>query len=600
MALRYYSQYKEAFYSKRTVRIEIHDSTYTAAAIELDMAIPPYIIKYDSTGETIESPIRGSEMQMVFWSSPGYLDDMFTSDAKRFQVKYFISGSLKWHGFVQPELFTEPYHSPDVPVTIRAIDGLGILKNIEYPASGNEKISLWTIFRNIIKKIDSTVATLYLYDSCYIFENNTNQNSNDTPFRELYIKEIALKENEDEYMSCYDVLEVLLKRFHCYIIFQDDGWHIQQINAMKGAYKKRKADIDTGTVVSISTIDSSKIITGPYYEKVEPNNFWLDGSQIRTILPGWRKFIIEQEYGRIDNMFDGTIRKITYGLNYVELSYAESGYINIPPVGIYYKEIGYVSVGSGQYFHIQISISNTDVNQIYHDIHVVCHTTAGNLIYLQDDGSWSEAFNNIVTLAADFKAGPLPANGIVSIYFVHYSGGSGFFSINLSGSSFSFQSTSGIALGETNTTNINYNNNKVEKIETIIGDIPNISNYDLIYDNGIYYSSNGINFSRTSTWSIFGMGDNATLNELIADEYSKNHKYPIVQLEGSMRATFDILDTPFDLDGVRYQILSSEINGLYSEFTIVLLQLGDEIEKYLQLEDENFLLLEDGGKIILE
>lgn len=611
MALKYYAEYKESFFDGHTHRVNIYDNTFSGSATEKKFRVQPTNLKYNIKDETLESPIRASELIINLWEeTPGEFEEFFTTDPKRFEVVYLINSVTYWRGFIQPELFEAPYLY-QAPISLRATCGLGGLKNETYEpynlSHGNVK--LFNVITRCLSSLVTSTITLYIYDSCYITENNVPQGDNISSLNHIYCTEKIFEDEKDGWMNCYEILEHILKRFHLYIVWHGNGFHVLQINANKDSYYERRYNLSTGAYIGFASVDNSiDISTTQVAESLQ--NFWLDGSQFLTLYKGWKEFIIKQDYGFIEELlgtrfYNDANRYIDVAgtNNKLKLSSISGGSTVINSI-YNQKVIEGFNYSSHQYLNIQLSISEMHNSRGRAIIRI---EGASTTYYLNNIGNWVEnvpqvsmEFDSVGT--ASHASDVVPISGDIYIRFEIAPAGltNRYYVIDIDSSKFYInKSDVGYFVEEENVRELNSNNNKIEDIEVIIGDVPETVNTKLIYKGALYYTPDSeATFTPTSSWTIAGEGDDATLNELVADEYGVNHVKPLKKLEGVLRSHFDILSVVGEGDN-KYLIISADYRGWENEWEVVMLQLGYP-EGFLRLKGAGFVLLKGGGKIKLK
>ena len=149
----------------------------------------------------------------------GEFAELYTSDPNEFQVQVFRGGDLSgggelvWTGFVATEIYAEPDIAPPYDVDITATDGLGILKEYDFPARGVQKFREQLAYllaqtgQELLIRCATTLSPLSM----------TVANLFDATSIDM------------DYMAgetCYDVLDEILRTFRMVITQYRGAWYI--------------------------------------------------------------------------------------------------------------------------------------------------------------------------------------------------------------------------------------------------------------------------------------------------------------------------------------------------------------------------------------
>lgn len=149
----------------------------------------------------------------------GEFAELYTSDPNEFQVQVFRGGTLSaggtlvWEGFIATEIYSEPDIAPPYDVDVTATDGLGILKEHTFAASG-----ALTLREHLKALLSKTGHTRAVNAACMIRE------SSGTAVGFMDNELINLDHMAGE--NCYDVLGKLLDTLHATITQTHGEWLI--------------------------------------------------------------------------------------------------------------------------------------------------------------------------------------------------------------------------------------------------------------------------------------------------------------------------------------------------------------------------------------
>lgn len=185
------------------IEITISQKDYDGESQQRSLGRAP-ILKREASGR-----IHGTSLEL--WAEcqeDGEFAQFYTSDAREFLVEVYRDGSILWSGFISPELYSEPDLPPPYDVQLIATDGLGELKNYDFPAVGGATIQ--DHLENILSRTGQQLEVRKISTLLY--------NSMNSPFN-LNLNINYLKEE-----SCYDVLQRFLETFNAHITYKDGEW----------------------------------------------------------------------------------------------------------------------------------------------------------------------------------------------------------------------------------------------------------------------------------------------------------------------------------------------------------------------------------------
>lgn len=200
-------------------RVDIEKNNYVGSILQMQTTGNPLRIEYlTPSDDLLSDPIKGSTAKLNIECTTNfqYIDLYNEADMTyKFKVYYGSTPTLYWQGWVSND-YSEPYDTVPYTVSITALDGLGLLKYIDFKNgssiySGRAYES--TVILNVLSKIGYTEFDEYvnLYDF-YI-----NNGVTDTPFNQIQLEQLVF-EGED----CYTVLVEILKHYNA-IIRQKNG-----------------------------------------------------------------------------------------------------------------------------------------------------------------------------------------------------------------------------------------------------------------------------------------------------------------------------------------------------------------------------------------
>lgn len=116
---------------KNTVRIDIEKEGYASTIFTKSLGAGG--IQLEKAGDGI---INGTNLSFAIQCDVNFeYVEFFTSVPRTFRVVLYVNDVAQWTGFIIPEEHSEPLINPPYDVHVKAVDGLGLLKNYDYPAN---------------------------------------------------------------------------------------------------------------------------------------------------------------------------------------------------------------------------------------------------------------------------------------------------------------------------------------------------------------------------------------------------------------------------------------------------------------------------------
>jgi len=322
LAKRAEGEFKTAY--DDTFRVQIWEEGYVGSAIELTFATPGFTLEYMPDSNDISSPIIPSYCEVFIINDSASVDTLITDLIAKQQADFYITinrdtggGYTKyWKGVVLQDEIKELDKSKPREIVIGASDGLNLLQAVDYDfantVSATTNNPAHTPVISIIDKcleqaLDQTLwggSDDYLVTSVDWWETDQIYSSTADPLKDLVIDVLGFKEAkttraslfnglygpeilDDDYLTCWEVLEQLALIFLCRIYQFNGAWHFEQIPLRSTSTTKRmKYTTSLGT---------------PTYTK--PNTYTtLDGSRKKarlamnqsTYFPALKKVTVEQ------------------------------------------------------------------------------------------------------------------------------------------------------------------------------------------------------------------------------------------------------------------------------------------------------------------
>ena len=167
----------------------------------------------------------------------------------------------EWRGFLDCSTYVQDYAREPYRVTLRAVDGLAILKDMPWLDDDGERfrglMTLDTIVRNILGKLPNDFGVEYNIDDNII---DALQDVSTMELLSLDASAVYTSFGNEDVPSCYDVLHDLLSSLQLQIFQSYGGWHIRSSASL---YNSRKSiGIGTypngGEMLPLSVADSDE------------------------------------------------------------------------------------------------------------------------------------------------------------------------------------------------------------------------------------------------------------------------------------------------------------------------------------------------------
>ena len=314
----YNLKYFFTFYADRDTRIEngtpddyacdISQLDYLGDALEIQAQQNPIQINYQNTSSDKLEPIIGSEATLNLIATEDFqLEDLYTENEREFLVEIFRNGSLIWSGFIIPDGCQEAFTFAPYPISVNAVDGLGLLKNLSYVQNDGNfylgKQSFIEVIEACLVRLDA--PSLVLNTCVNIYETSMTQGDSYDPLALSYVNaERYLKDDQYTPMNCEEVLKSILEEWTAVMIQSGGEWYIYRPTelALSGALVFRKYldgqmvyDQPTFTSALNATLggESEGVVLSPY--------FHINTDQMKMIDRPYKNASMSYKYGKLEN-----------------------------------------------------------------------------------------------------------------------------------------------------------------------------------------------------------------------------------------------------------------------------------------------------------
>lgn len=162
---------------------------------------------------------------------------LFTTDPMQYILQIYREVSpgnsiCEWAGYLAAGTYTQDYANPPYRISLRATDGIALLKNIEYlDAEGKKYEGVSTvdeIIRNILSRISSMRVKYNIHDNIVLPE----QGMSSAYHIAIDAKSIYAAVGAEKTPSCYDVLENILATLQLQLFQSESAWHVRSVASL--------------------------------------------------------------------------------------------------------------------------------------------------------------------------------------------------------------------------------------------------------------------------------------------------------------------------------------------------------------------------------
>ena len=199
--------------------------------------LKPFLIEYPNTGLFESVKGSGCELNLVSTVDRKFFD-LYTADMFEYQIRFYISNNLAWLGFLDSELYNEPFNElSNYTVTFTGSDGFSLLERLNYiDTNGGKYTGLstqWQVIQNVLNKLGLPYQNIYVGISTT--SNNFAIGEDETIFHQTYCNNQNWYNEDGDAETARKVLECILKPLGAYIIQDQANIYIVDINTVAGA-----------------------------------------------------------------------------------------------------------------------------------------------------------------------------------------------------------------------------------------------------------------------------------------------------------------------------------------------------------------------------
>lgn len=299
-------KYRGDFYDSdnKLCRVDICQDGYSGVINDLVFGDTPVVLKMDSANQPIYQPIKTTSIEInLFKSYFTQYDEFQNNDDKQYIVKFYVDSVLNFSGWLITRGIVEPYRSVPYILNLQVVDGINRLKDVKFvtpttiytrPFYGDYYYRAWRItMKEIFQQVMANLPPDYTIRSyCNLFADD-----NGTGYNILaggnYINYELIKGK-----SVYEALEMIINSTGHKLVVEKTTVKIYSL--------KEQEQFAYNELVSYTDYDTNFDITGTgteTYSKLNVGtNLKLQPGGTITKNPAYKQFVIEADYGRLDNV----------------------------------------------------------------------------------------------------------------------------------------------------------------------------------------------------------------------------------------------------------------------------------------------------------
>lgn len=286
-------RFSSTFYSTKNVLyvVEIWDTAFSGTVTQFTISANNFQLQQAGSGDKILSHMSPTSCQFDFFventAHEGLITDLIEANEGRFTVVIFRSGSLYWAGQIVADIgsIEEAYYP--YAFTIRATDGIGLLKTIDYKDTGGAytgKDRALDVIKKCLKKLPYTSIH---YTSSSPFASTildvwaagmTNIGTGTCSLYQSYIDNSVWQTYDkgvEKYTNCYDVIDNILTTFFARITQRNGIFLIEnifyrsEVTVIQRTYSRDGGLLGAGNYAIISDINQTPngaLLAGAQYE----------------------------------------------------------------------------------------------------------------------------------------------------------------------------------------------------------------------------------------------------------------------------------------------------------------------------------------------
>lgn len=274
-------------------RVDLLQRDYSGSITEsTGVGYSPVFLSLEGQGARKDRTLWGTEIVANLFAETDfeYLDLLKTASEREFRLDLYQNDTLKHAGYIIPDSVSEAYADTPYAVRVGGVS-LGALQGIPYKDGSNfyeGRESVMTVITRCLNKLEFGFD---IWDSVNTYEDGMNPS--DSPLTQADVDQDSFifdDRGRRKALSCYDVLERVLKPF-VVNLFQDNGaWKIIPIE-LRGQSRTVRVFNSSGVLQSTTTHDPE-----------DTTYKWVGGGGNLRTLPALREIESVYDHGLVPDL----------------------------------------------------------------------------------------------------------------------------------------------------------------------------------------------------------------------------------------------------------------------------------------------------------
>lgn len=234
----YYFRFRDLNDALHNVEIWKDTPTTLGAAEEIIGDANPFTVSMPKLSSKFQ-PVRGTGCQMVLNATTDrkFLS-LYTANMQEYQIRHYIDSVLNWTGWLDSELYSEPFSDLDnYPVAFSGTDGLALLNRMYYLDDSGEKFTgistQFEVLQFILQKLNLPLLNVNIYLSTTL--PGITVLSDETILHHSYVINSNFYNEDGDPETLRTVLESILQPYGAFICQMAGSLFITDVHALAGA-----------------------------------------------------------------------------------------------------------------------------------------------------------------------------------------------------------------------------------------------------------------------------------------------------------------------------------------------------------------------------
>lgn len=240
MNIKYYYEFKG--HDNILNRVEILTEKAVVSQL-IKVTYTPFVLEYSDMQKL--DPILGSGATLNLISETIFqFENLHTDNMQEYLVKFYRNGVLYWMGWLDAELYEENLASyPPYPVEFTAAD-FNILERLKFiDSSGKKHVGINTLLVSLKICLEKLALPFnYLYIGCSTTADGIVLENSETILHKLYIQSSNFYDEDNDPMTCKEVVESILEPFGLMMVQRDASIYIFDYNTVMLGLDMKKYD----------------------------------------------------------------------------------------------------------------------------------------------------------------------------------------------------------------------------------------------------------------------------------------------------------------------------------------------------------------------